>query len=166
MPRSLATSGTVEPEAILPSACRSFRMICSGECLLPIESPPFAHSGLLDSHPSWTRFWGAGHHEDEDSASNKNDEKAVVNSRIEQETGETGDVSMSANISSSGNNSNQTAPTSQVGNSGNLQNAQDIVQQGSEADDIQVEGGSVEISPEQGVQSGQAVQQSSAVNGE
>ena len=38
---------TVEPEASLPSACRSFRMICSGECLFPIESPPFAHSGLL-----------------------------------------------------------------------------------------------------------------------
>src|SRR3954454_8660266 len=57
MPRSLATSGTVEPEAILPSACRSFRMIYSGECLFPIESPPFAHSGLLDSHRNWIRSW-------------------------------------------------------------------------------------------------------------
>src|SRR5829696_4486390 len=67
MPRSLATSGTVDPEASLPSAsppsaslpspCQSFWMICSGECLLPIESPPFAHSsGLLGSHRNWIRF--------------------------------------------------------------------------------------------------------------
>src|SRR5215213_3953143 len=61
MSSSLATSGIVEPEASLPSACRSFRMICSGECLFPIrESPPFAHRGLLDSHPNWTRFRGSG----------------------------------------------------------------------------------------------------------
>ena len=62
MPRSLGTTGTVEPEASLPSACRSFRTICSGECLSPnFESPPLAHSGLLDSHCNWTRFRGLGH---------------------------------------------------------------------------------------------------------
>jgi hypothetical protein len=61
IPRSLATSGTVEPEASLLSACRSFRMICSEESFLPIVSPPCcAHSGLLDSHRNWIRFWGSG----------------------------------------------------------------------------------------------------------
>jgi transposase len=35
-------------------------MICSGECLFPKESPPFAHNGLLDSHRNWTRFRGSG----------------------------------------------------------------------------------------------------------
>src|SRR5215207_3593125 len=55
MSSSLATSGTVEPEERLPSACRSFRTICSGECLFAIESPSFAHRGLLDAHPNWTR---------------------------------------------------------------------------------------------------------------
>jgi hypothetical protein len=59
MPRSLATCGSVDPEASLPSACRSLRTICSGERLLPnFESPPFAHSGLLDSHRNWIRFRG------------------------------------------------------------------------------------------------------------
>jgi hypothetical protein len=63
MPSSLATSGTVEPEASLPSACRSLPTICSGEYLLPMvfESPPFANFRLLDSHRNWTRFRGSGH---------------------------------------------------------------------------------------------------------
>jgi hypothetical protein len=32
-------------------------MICSGECLLPIESPPWcAYSELVDSHRNWISF--------------------------------------------------------------------------------------------------------------
>src|SRR3712207_2394200 len=60
MPSSLATSGIVAPAESLASASRSLRMICSGECLLPIKSPPYAHSGLLDSHSDWISFRGAG----------------------------------------------------------------------------------------------------------
>src|SRR5215207_1160284 len=63
MPRSLAVSGTVAPAASLASAWRSLRTICSGECRLPITSPPYAHPGLLDSHSSWTSFRGAGQHD-------------------------------------------------------------------------------------------------------
>src|SRR5215216_3118113 len=62
MPRSLATSGSELPAASLPSACRSLRMICSGECLLPnFESPPSAYGGLGDSHRNWIKSWGSGH---------------------------------------------------------------------------------------------------------
>src|SRR5215204_4632051 len=61
MPSSLATSGTAAPAASFASAWRSLRTICSGECRLPIKSPPYAHLGLSDSHSNWTRFWGAGH---------------------------------------------------------------------------------------------------------
>src|SRR5215211_890976 len=60
MPSSLATSGTVAPAASFASAWRSLRTICSGECRLPIKSPPYARLGLSDSHSNWTRFWGAG----------------------------------------------------------------------------------------------------------
>src|SRR5215207_763023 len=62
MPRSLATSGSELPAASLPSACRSLRMISSGECLLPnFESPPSAYGGLGDSHRNWIKSWGSGH---------------------------------------------------------------------------------------------------------
>src|SRR5215218_6463556 len=60
MPSSLATSRTVAPAASFASAWRSLRTICSGECRLPIKSPPYARLGLSDSHSNWTRFWGAG----------------------------------------------------------------------------------------------------------
>src|SRR5215211_3747743 len=60
MPSSLATSGTVAPPASLASASRSLRTICSGECRLPIESPPSSALEWLDSHSSWISFRGAG----------------------------------------------------------------------------------------------------------
>jgi hypothetical protein len=60
MPSSLATSGIEAPAASLASAWRSLRTIYSGECRLPIKSPPYAHLGLLDSHSNWISFRGAG----------------------------------------------------------------------------------------------------------
>src|SRR5215204_2509337 len=60
MPSSLAASGTVAPVASFASAWRSLRTICSGECRLPIKSPPSARPGPLDSHSNWTSFRGAG----------------------------------------------------------------------------------------------------------
>src|SRR5215203_2076582 len=62
MPSSLAASGTVAPVASFASAWRSLRTICSGECRLPIKSPPSARPGPLDSHSNWTSFRGAGHY--------------------------------------------------------------------------------------------------------
>src|SRR5215210_1624123 len=61
MPSSLATSGTVALPASLASASRSLRMICSGECRLPIKSPPSTALERSDSHSSWISFRVAGH---------------------------------------------------------------------------------------------------------
>src|SRR5215210_7130188 len=61
MASSLATCGTVAPPANLASASRSLRMICSGECRLPIKSPPSTALEQPDSHSSWISFRGAGH---------------------------------------------------------------------------------------------------------
>src|SRR5215210_7589432 len=60
MSSSLAASGIEAPAASLASAWRSLRTICSGECRLPIKSPPCAHLGLLDSHSNWISIRGAG----------------------------------------------------------------------------------------------------------
>src|SRR5215211_263650 len=60
MPSRLATSGTEAPAANSASASRSLRTICSGVCLLFIESPPFARLGPSDSHSSRISFRGAG----------------------------------------------------------------------------------------------------------
>jgi hypothetical protein len=79
---------------------------------------------------------------------------------FEQETEETGDVTLDTSIISSGDNSNQTAAPLQFGNTGNLQNAQGFSSFGSSADDIDFDGGSFEFSPTQGVGSNQGVSQS------
>src|SRR5215210_4213370 len=60
MPSLLATSGIEAPAASSASAWRSLRMICSGVCLLFIESPPSTHLGRSDSHSNWISFRGAG----------------------------------------------------------------------------------------------------------
>jgi hypothetical protein len=79
---------------------------------------------------------------------------------VDQETEETGDVTLDTSIVSTGDNSNQTAAPLEFGNTGNFQNAQGFVQVDSSADDIEFEGGSFEFSPTQGVDSNQGVSQS------
>jgi hypothetical protein len=79
---------------------------------------------------------------------------------FDQETDETGDVTLGTSIVSTGDNSNQTAAPLQFGNTGNFQNAQGFVQVDSVADDVDFDGGSFEFSPTQGVGSNQGVSQS------
>jgi hypothetical protein len=79
---------------------------------------------------------------------------------FDQETDETGDVTLDTSIVSTGDNSNQTAAPLEFGNTGNFQNAQGFVQVDSTADDIDFDGGSFEFSPTQGVGSNQGVSQS------
>ena len=85
----------------------------------------------------------------------------VITTESEQEA-ESGDVSISSSVSNTGDYASQTAPSSQVANTGNFQNQVSVTQSNSSADDIAPEGISAEISPEQGVQSTQEVQQSAA----
>jgi hypothetical protein len=104
---------------------------------------------------------------------------------FEQETDETGDVTLDTSIVNTGNNSNQCAAPLQFGNTGNLQNAQGFSSFGSSSDngfdndgffdfnndfntnldDVEFEGSSFEFAPEQNVSCNQAVQQSAAASG-
>ena len=85
---------------------------------------------------------------------------------VSQELGneaESGDVSPSFGVTSTGDSSNQTAAPLQFGNSGSLQNAQGVLQScGSVADDAELSGGSMEISPALNAPSTQGVGESSA----
>jgi hypothetical protein len=94
--------------------------------------------------------------EDEESAGSS------VSQESEQEA-ESGDVNQSFTITSSGDNSNQSAAAQGAANTGNSQSQTSVVQSGSEAEDIELEGGSsIEVSPELESQSQQAVEQAAA----
>jgi hypothetical protein len=71
-----------------------------------------------------------------------------IDQDFEQEA-ESGDVDQSFDVSSTGDNSNQTAGTQGVANTGNAQNQIGITQIGSEADDFEFDdvGSSIEVSP-------------------
>src|SRR6266511_709223 len=56
------TWASVRPWARSASACRSFRMTCSGVCRV-IGSSPCPSRGVRDSHSTWTTFWGADQRE-------------------------------------------------------------------------------------------------------
>jgi hypothetical protein len=76
---------------------------------------------------------------------------------------ESGDVDQSFTVTNSGDNSNQSAGVQGVANTGNAQSQTNVVQSGSEAGDIEVEGGSsIEVSPEQATQTQQEVEQAAA----
>jgi hypothetical protein len=78
--------------------------------------------------------------------------------------GESGNVSPSFSVQSTGNNSNQCVTPLQFGNTGNLNNAQGFLQYNSLAGDLQAEGPTFEFAPELTAPCTQAVQQSSAAS--
>jgi hypothetical protein len=66
-------------------------------------------------------------------------------------------------VTNSGDNSNQSAGIQGVANTGNAQTQTTVVQSGSEAEDVEIEGGSsIEVSPEQETQTQQEVQQAAS----
>jgi hypothetical protein len=71
-----------------------------------------------------------------------------LNQDVEQEA-ESGDIDQDFDISGSGDNANQTASTQGVANTGNTQNAIDVIQVGGDADDFEFDdvGSSIELSP-------------------
>ena len=71
-----------------------------------------------------------------------------LNEDVEQEA-ESGDIDQDFDISGSGDNANQTASTQGVANTGNTQNAIDVIQVGGDADDFEFDdgGSSIELSP-------------------
>jgi hypothetical protein len=77
---------------------------------------------------------------------------------------ESGDVDQSFDVSSTGDNSNQTAGIQGVANTGNAQNQIGITQIGSDADDFEFDdvGSSIDVSPTNTTSSDQKVNQSAS----
>jgi hypothetical protein len=84
---------------------------------------------------------------------------------FEQEA-ESGDVDQSFDVSSTGDNSNQTVGTQGVANTGNAQNQIGVFQIGSEADDFEFDdgGSSIEVSPTNTTSSNQEVNQAASAS--
>src|SRR5918997_495847 len=84
---------------------------------------------------------------------------------FEQEA-ESGDVNQSFDVSSTGDNSNQTVGTQGVANTGNAQNQIGVFQVGSEADDFEFDdgGSSIEVSPTNTTSSNQEVNQAASAS--
>ncbi len=80
-----------------------------------------------------------------------------------QET-ESGEIEMSFEVSNEGNNSNQCATALQFGTTGNVQNAQGVLQYDSVADDFEFGAGEFEFGPANEQACEQAVQQSAAAS--
>jgi hypothetical protein len=89
-----------------------------------------------------------------------------IDQDFEQEA-ESGDVDQSFDVSGTGDNSNQTAGTQGVANTGNAQNQIGVFQIGSEADDFEFDdvGSSIEVSPTTTTSSDQDVDQAASVFG-
>ena len=98
------------------------------------------------------------------------DEEESAGSSVSQESeqeAESGDINQSFSVTSEGDNSNQSAAVQGTANTGNAQSQTSVVQSGSEAEDIEVEGGSsIEVSPELDVQSQQEIEQAAAAAAE
>jgi hypothetical protein len=84
---------------------------------------------------------------------------------FEQEA-ESGDVDQSFDVSSTGDNSNQTAGIQGVANTGNAQNQIGITQIGSDADDFEFDDvdSSIEVSPTNTTSSNQGVRQTASAS--
>ena len=72
---------------------------------------------------------------------------AQVSEEFGQEIENTGSVTTSTTITSSGNNSTQCVAPEQFGNTGNVQNAQGFLQYGSTSGDIEFGGSSMSFTP-------------------
>jgi hypothetical protein len=86
-----------------------------------------------------------------------------IDQDVEQEA-ESGDVDQSFDVSQTGDNSNQTVSTQGVANTGNAQNAIDVVQVGGDADDFEFDdvGSSITVSPSSTTNSVQRIGQSAS----
>ena len=90
---------------------------------------------------------------------------AQVSEEFGQEIENTGSVTTSTTVTSSGDNSNQCVAPLQFGNTGNVQNAQGFLQYASTSDDIEFEGSSMTFSPTLTNSCTQQVQQAAAAGG-
>ena len=119
---------------------------------------------LLDEAKSDDGVANTDEGDEEPANNNEGDENPAtsVSQQSEQEA-ESGEVNQSFTVTSEGDNSNQSAAVQGTANTGNAQSQTSVVQSGSEAEDIEVEGGSsIEVSPKLDSQSQQEVEQAAA----
>ena len=92
---------------------------------------------------------------------------AQIGQESEQET-ESGEVDQSFEVAGSGDNSNQCANIQGVGQTGNAQNQIDLIQYGSEADDIEFDevGSTITTSPVNTATCDQQVNQAASATGD
>ena len=81
-----------------------------------------------------------------------------------QGTDDTGDIELSTEVSSEGNNSSQCVAPTQFGNTGNSQNFQGFLQYDSELDDVEFGGSAFSFEPAQEVTCDQKVQQAASAS--
>ena len=100
-----------------------------------------------------------------DNNNNDNNFVPAVTQDFDQDA-ESGDVDQSFDVSSTGDNSNQTVGTQGVTNTGNTQNQIGIIQFGSDVDDFEFDdvGSSIEVSPTNTTSSDQQVNQSASAS--
>ena len=113
------------------------------------------------------RDWWNDDRRDNDRNNNddrNNDEVVPAISQEFDQQAESGDVSQSFNVSSTGDNSNQCAGVQGVANTGNAQNQIGVLQYGSEADDFSFEdsGSSINVSPSNSISCDQQVNQAAS----
>ena len=87
---------------------------------------------------------------------------AQVSQGFEQEDVESGGVVSKLTVKGSGSNVNQCAVVMQSGQSGNVQNAQGVVQYKGKVDDVEVEGSAILENPEAAVDCDQLIRQAAA----
>jgi opacity protein-like surface antigen len=146
----------------------------------------FAAQAMANDHNDWDWDWNDRHDNDRwwwDWNDNDNDRwwenrldrfdfdngfffgGGEIDQDFEQEA-ESGDVDQSFDVSGTGDNSNQTAGTQGVANTGNAQNQIGVFQIGSEADDFEFDevGSSIEVSPTTTTSSDQDVDQAASAS--
>ncbi len=90
---------------------------------------------------------------------------AQVGQGFEQEDVESGGVASKLTVKGSGSNVNQCAVVMQSGQSGNVQNAQGVVQYKGKVDDVEVEGSAILLEPSGAVDCDQLIRQAATSKG-
>ena len=131
---------------------------------------PFEYFYGLDDEEEWNDYhdwWKEWRDELRDEWRNNDEEIVPAVSQQTKQEAESGDVNQSFNVSSTGDNSNQSAGIQGVANTGNAQNQIGVIQYGSEAEDFEFEdsGASITVSPNSFTSSEQQVNQAATAYG-
>jgi len=90
------------------------------------------------------------------------EEDAGVEQEFGDQEADSGDVEQELEISIEGDNNNQCVAVLQISDTGNVQNQQGVLQDGSEADDIEADGGEITETPQMVQDCRQEIQQAAA----